>query len=178
MPQLAKRLLLPALIAVATAAFLASLWPVFEGSSTSVVQIGDEAPEFSLMAENGQPIQLKDFRGKFVILNFWATWCPPCVEEMPSLERFNDQFSRRGVVVLGVSVDEDRNAYQQFLRKAGVQFLTVRDPERKVSRLYGTFKYPETYFINREGKVVQKVIGPANWTDPQMIEYMNQLIGG
>ena len=178
MPRLSKRRLLPGLIALLTVAFIASLWPSFHASSGPVVQVGDEAPPFSLMSDAGQAIQLTDFRGKFVILNFWATWCPPCVEEMPSLERFHDRFAARGVVVLGVSVDEDRSAYQQFLQKTGVQFPTARDPERNVSRLYGTFKYPETYFIDRTGKVVQKVIGPANWTDQQMLDYMEQLLRG
>ncbi|HYM13599.1 MAG TPA: TlpA disulfide reductase family protein, partial [Bryobacterales bacterium] len=159
-----------------TIAFIVSLRPSFEDLTGPAVEVGDQAPEFSLMSESGQPIQLKDFHGKFLILNFWATWCPPCVEELPSLERFHSQFASRGVVVLGVSEDEDRAAYEQFLQKAGVQFQTVRDPNRKVSHLYGTFKYPETYFIDGNGKVVQKVIGPTNWTDPRMTGFMEQLL--
>jgi len=110
------------------------------------------------------------------VLNFWATWCPPCVEELPSLERFHDRFRSRGVVVLGVNEDDDLTVYRDFLRKQGVQFLTVRDPERKVSHRYGTFKYPETYFIDRSGKVVQKIVGPANWNDPEITSYMEQLL--
>ena len=163
--------MLPGLIAALTVAFLISIRPSFEGLSGPAVREGDEAPEFNLMSDTGQPIQLKDFHGKFVILNFWATWCPPCVEEMPSLARFSEQFASRGVVVLGVSVDQDREVYQKFLERAGVKFATARDPERKVSRLYGTFKFPETYFIDRSGKVVQKVIGKAEWTDPEMLRY-------
>ncbi len=169
---------MPGLIVLLTGAFIASLWPSFQGSGGAVVGVGDDAPEFNLTSDAGKPIQLSDFRGKFVILNFWASWCAPCVEEMPSLERFAEQFSPKGVVVLGVSVDEDRGAYQQFLRRVGVQFLTVRDPEKKTSRRYGTLKYPETYFIDPKGRVVQKVIGKADWTDPQILDYMEQLLKG
>ncbi|MBI3667991.1 MAG: TlpA family protein disulfide reductase [Acidobacteria bacterium] len=174
----AKRHLLPALIGLLTAGFLAVLWPSFQNAGGTGVAVGEEAPEFQLMSDAGQTIQLKDFKGKFIVVNFWATWCPPCVEEMPSLNRFHQRFASRGVVVLGVSVDDNPNAYQQFLKRAGVQFLTVRDPERKVSRQYGTFKYPETYFIDRQGKVIQKIIGMADWNDQQMIDYMEQLLRG
>jgi cytochrome c biogenesis protein CcmG/thiol:disulfide interchange protein DsbE len=176
MVRLSRQHLLPGLIGALTIAFLVSIWPSFRGAEGSVVQVGDNAPEFNLMSENGEPIQLKDFRGKFVVLNFWATWCPPCVEELPSLERFHDRFRSRGVVVLGVNEDDDRNVYRAFLQKQGVQFLTARDPERKVSHRYGTFKYPETYFIDRSGKVVQKIVGPANWNDPEITSYMEQLL--
>ena len=178
MPRLTREHLLPGLIAALTVAFLISIRPSFEGLSGPAVREGDEAPEFNLMSDRGQPIQLKDLRGKLVILNFWATWCQPCVEEIPSLARFSDQFASRGVVVLGVSVDEDRDVYQKFLERAGVKFLTARDPERKISRLYGTFKFPETYLIDRGGKVVQKVIGKAEWMDPEMLRYMEQLLQG
>jgi peroxiredoxin len=178
MPRPRKEHVLGGLIAVLTAGLLVTVEPSFRNAVGPAVEVGDEAPEFSLASDAGRTVELKEFRGRFVVLNFWATWCPPCVEEMPSLDRFHQQFSSRGVVVLGVSVDQDVNAYQQFLKKAGVTFLTLRDPERKVSRLYGTYKYPETYFIDRQGKIVQKIIGQADWTDPKMVDYMNRLIQG
>ena len=174
MPSLVRERLLPGLIAIVTAVFLYEIRPSFQGGAGPAVEVGDEAPDFSLMSDQGQTIQLRDFRGKLVVLNFWATWCPPCIEELPSLNRFHQRFASRGVVVLGVSVDENPRAYQDFLRKAGVQFLTVRDPDRKVSHLYGTFKYPETYLIDRQGKVVQKVVSNADWMDPQMLDYVEQ----
>ena len=178
MPRLNKDHVLPGLIAILTVAFLISIRPSFEGLSGPAVQEGDEAPEFNLTSDQGQAIQLKGLRGKLVILNFWATWCQPCVEEIPSLGRLSEQFASRGVVVLGVSVDQDREVYKRFLDRAGVRFLTARDPERKISRLYGTFKFPETYLIDRSGKVVQKVIGKAEWMDPEMLRYMEQLLQG
>ena len=178
MALIRKQHVLPGLIGLLTAAFLLTLRPSFQDAGGAGVAVGDEAPEFHLMSETGQPIQLKDFRGQFVVLNFWATWCPPCVDEMPSLNRFHQRFASRGVVVLGVSVDDNFHAYQQFLKKAGVEFLTVRDPERKVSRQYGTFKYPETYFIDRQGKVAHKFIGPKDWNDPEILDFMDQLLRG
>jgi cytochrome c biogenesis protein CcmG/thiol:disulfide interchange protein DsbE len=178
MARLGKPHVLPALIIALTAALLATLWPVFRDITGPAVRVGDEAPEFDLMSDTGRTIQLKDFQGKFLILNFWATWCPPCVDELPSLNRFSQRFAGQNVVVLGVSVDEDAAAYQKFLKDAGVQFPTVRDPARKVSRLYGTFKYPESYFIDRQGKVVQKIVGPADWDNPELVGFMQQLLRG
>jgi len=167
---------IPGLIVVLTAAFIGSLWPSFQGLTGAGVEVGDDAPDFDLVSDAGQPLRLADFRGKFLVVNFWATWCPPCLEELPSLNRFHDQLAGRGVVVLGVSVDEDAGAYQNFLKKAGLRFLTARDPTRKVSHRYGTFKYPETYFIDRQGKIVQKIINARDWTDPQMIADVEQLL--
>lgn len=173
---LGREQVIPGGIAVLTVAFVASLWPSFQNLTGAGVEVGDDAPDFSLMSDRGQTIQLKDFRGKFLVLNFWATWCPPCLEELPSLNRFHEQFAQRGVVVLGISVDEDADTYREFLKKAGVQFLTARDPEKKVSRSYGTFKYPETYFIDKQGKIVQKIVGARDWTDPQLIADVGQLL--
>ena len=110
------------------------------------------------------------------MLNFWATWCPPCVEETPSLSEFARQFAPKGVVVLGVSVDKDEKAYRAFLEQHRPAFLTSRDAEAKINADYGTFKYPETYIIDSRGKVVQKIIGPANWADEKMISYVNSLL--
>jgi peroxiredoxin len=168
--------LIPGAIAVLTMAFIASLYPSFQNLTGTGVEVGEEAPEFSLMSDAGRPVQLGDFRGKFLVLNFWATWCPPCLEELPSLNRFHEQFSGKGVVVLGVSVDEDESTYREFLKKAGVGFLTARDASRKTPRTYGTFKYPETYFVDRQGKIVGKIIGARDWTDPQMVADVEQLL--
>src|SRR5881628_941215 len=101
MPRLSREYLLPGLIAVLTVAFIASLWPSFSGITGPAVAVGDDAPDFALISDAGKPIRLKDFRGRLVVLNFWATWCPPCVEELPSLDRFYQRFASRDVVVLG-----------------------------------------------------------------------------
>lgn len=142
----------------------------------NTVGVGDKAPDFSIRTDSGQTISRSDFGGRLLVLNFWATWCPPCIQEMPLLDQFQKKLKDSGVVVLGVSVDEDEAAYRRFLDRAGVSFLTARDPEYLISGKFGTYRYPETYVINRDGKVVQKIVGEAEWTDEQMLSYIKSLL--
>ena len=138
--------------------------------------LGELAPNFTLAKDNGQAVNLTDFKGKIVVLNFWATWCEPCVEEVPSLNHLADRYAGKGVVVLGVSVDEDPDAYRSFLVKHQISFLTLRNPSRTISEQYGTFKLPESYIIGRDGRLLQKVIGGTDWTDQQMLSYFDGLV--
>ncbi len=141
------------------------------GSHPSLV--GNTAPDFTVQ-DADRKVTLHDLRGKVVVLNFWATWCPPCVEEMPSLVKLQSNLKDR-VVVLAVSVDDDERSYRTFLKKNNVDLLTVRDPQQKSNELYGTFKFPETYIIDRQGVVQRKFIGPVDWTRPDVVEYLNKL---
>ena len=104
------------------------------------VRPGDRAPGFELADDGGIGVSLGDYAGKVVLLNFWATWCAPCVREIPSLNRLYERFADKGFVVLAVSVDEDGEQYRQFLTNAAVSFPTARDPQREVSSRYGTAK--------------------------------------
>ncbi len=140
------------------------------------VRVGDRAPGFELSDDQGLGVSLDDYDGKVVLLNFWATWCPPCIQEMPSLNRTYERFREDGLVVLGVSVDEDADEYSRFLRNAGVTFPTVRDPERRVSTRYGTMKYPESYLISRSGRVLRKYIGPEDWGRPEIANYLRSVL--
>lgn len=135
--------------------------------------IGDLAPDFSLQ-DSDRKVALSQFRGQVLVLNFWATWCPPCIEELPSLMDLQQRERDKGVVVLGVSIDEDGDAYHRFLKQNGVNFLTIRDPEQKVSSIYGTTGWPETYIIDRQGIVRRKIVGPANWNSQELIEFLNK----
>src|ERR1044071_7315757 len=117
-----------------------------------ITTVGDSAPDFSIKTDNGQTISVPGFGGKLLVLNFWATWCPPCVEETPSLSRFAVQMAPAGVVVLAISVDKDEKVYREFLARHRPAFLTARDPEAKINADYGTFKYPDTYVIGVDGK--------------------------
>jgi cytochrome c biogenesis protein CcmG, thiol:disulfide interchange protein DsbE len=141
-----------------------------------IVNVGDKAPSFSIMTTNGKTITAADFGGKVLVLNFWATWCPPCVEEMPSLNELARRFEGKGLVVLGVSVDKDENAYRQFLTRMKIAFPTARDPEQKINQEYGTVQYPETYIIDAQGKVVDKIISAVNWTDDKMVNHVQSLL--
>jgi len=153
------------LLAVITAA-------CFHGSRPQ--RIGQAAPAF-ILQDSDHKIALDQFRGDVVVLNFWATWCPPCDQELPSLMSMQDRTRARGVVVLGVSIDVDGEAYHRFLKQRGVNFLTVRDPDRTVPDLYGTHGWPETYIIDRRGIVRRKVVGPIDWDAADVIEFLNRL---
>jgi cytochrome c biogenesis protein CcmG, thiol:disulfide interchange protein DsbE len=149
---------------------------VYSALDERIVVAGDRAPGFSVETDGGRTITPKDFGGRLLVLNFWATWCPPCVEEMPSLDSFQRELAQDGVVVLGISVDRAEGPYKQFLQRTRVSFQTVRDPEAGISSKYGTYRYPETYIINAEGKVVQKIIGPTDWMDPAMLNQVRSLL--
>lgn len=135
---------------------------------------GKPAPDFTFTLD-GKPMRLADLRGKVVVLNFWATWCPPCIEEMPSLNRLHAQMAPQGVFVFGVSVDDDHAAYKKFLTDHQIRFPTWRDPAKKVNAEYGTFMYPETYIIARDGKIARKIIGPQDWGSAELTAYIRDL---
>jgi cytochrome c biogenesis protein CcmG, thiol:disulfide interchange protein DsbE len=137
-------------------------------------RIGSVAPDFTLQ-DTDRKISLSQLRGKVVVLNFWATWCPPCVEEMPSLVQMQQRMKNKNVSVLAVSVDVDENAYRKFLKDYKVDLLTVRDPDQKSNNLYGTFKFPETYVIDRNGVMRRKFIGPVDWSQPEIVEFLSKL---
>ena len=140
------------------------------------VSEGDRAPGFIVSDDQGVGVGLDDYGGKVVLLNFWATWCPPCVQEMPSLDAIYRELRDRGFVVLGISVDEDADQYRAFLDSSGVSFPTARDPERTVSVRYGTMKYPESYLISREGRVLRKYVGPEDWGRPEIANYLRSVL--
>jgi peroxiredoxin len=147
---------------------------IYSGIHERVVSAGDTAPSFTIRADNGRTVSLPDFGGKVLVLNFWATWCPPCVQETPSLSRFAEEFGGKGVVVLGVSVDRDPAAYRAFLDKFHPAFLTARDS--RLHEDFGTYMYPETYIIDARGKVLQKLAEPADWMDPKITGYISSLL--
>ncbi len=136
--------------------------------------VGETTPAFELTDMDGRRVQLSEYRGKVVVLNFWATWCPPCVEEMPSLNRFQETFGPRGVVVLAVSVDDDEQALRRFVSDYRLKMTILRDPGRRVSARYQTYKYPESYILDRRGRLVQKIVGPADWNDPSMLTFFQK----
>jgi cytochrome c biogenesis protein CcmG/thiol:disulfide interchange protein DsbE len=137
--------------------------------------VGRPAPDFTVR-DSDRSVTLSQLRGKTVVLNFWATWCPPCVEEMPSLIAMQTRLKDK-VVVLAVSTDEDEKAYQEFLVKHGLTptLMTVRDGAQTSSALYGTYRYPETFVIDGSGVLRRKFIGPVDWTKPEIVEYLSRL---
>jgi len=144
--------------------------------------IGKAAPDFTI-DDSEHTVTLSRLRGHIVVLNFWATWCPPCVEEMPSLVQLQKMMLPKGVIVLAVSVDDDVDEYHKFLKEHGIDLLTVRDPGERtdqgvtapVASRYGTFKFPETYIIDREGTIQRKFIGPIDWSQAEIVEYLSRM---
>jgi cytochrome c biogenesis protein CcmG/thiol:disulfide interchange protein DsbE len=163
-----------AVLAAAAALILAFAWPSYRQGEASLA--GKAAQDFA-MDLSGKPAHLSDLRGKVVVLNFWATWCPPCVEETPTLNRLQQQINARGGVVLGVSIDEDQAAYQGFLKSQNIIFATYRDPSAKIAKEYGTSIYPETYVIDRHGRIARKFIGLQKWDSPDMLAYFDAILG-
>jgi cytochrome c biogenesis protein CcmG, thiol:disulfide interchange protein DsbE len=148
--------------------------PHYRQGESSVA--GKTAQDIPLKIDN-KPGKLSDLRGKVVVLNFWATWCPPCVEETPSLVELQKRIAARNGVVLGVSIDEDGAAYQKFIVDHGINFPTSWDPSKRSALDYGTVMYPETYIIDRKGKIARKIIGPQDWNSADMTAYFDDLLG-
>jgi cytochrome c biogenesis protein CcmG, thiol:disulfide interchange protein DsbE len=144
----------------------------YSGSRPS--HIGKTAPDFTLQ-DTDHKVTLSQFRGQVVVLNFWATWCPPCVEELPSLINMQGRMREKGVTVLSVSIDVDADTYHRFIKQHQVNLLTIRDPEQKSSALYGTFGWPETYIIDRDGVVRRKLVGPVDWNSTEITEFLARL---
>ncbi len=136
-------------------------------------RIGSAAPQFTI-TDSQRTVSLNQFQGKPVVLNFWATWCPPCIQEMPSLVQLQKQLGDK-VTIIAVSEDEDDNAYKQFVRDHNIDLLTVRDTRQKTNGLYGTTGFPETFVIDRTGKIVRKFIGPQEWTSPEIVDYLKKM---
>jgi peroxiredoxin len=137
-------------------------------------RIGSTAPDFTVQDAQTR-VTLSQLHGQVVVLNFWATWCAPCVEEVPSLVEMQRRLKSKGVTVVAVSVDVDDSAYRQFVRDHGVSLLTVRDPDQKSNALYGSFKFPETYIIDRNGVMRRKFIGAVDWTTPEITDFLSKL---
>jgi peroxiredoxin len=135
------------------------------------------APDFSVADVAGKTVSLSALRGRVVLVNVWATWCPPCREEMPSMERLYRQLAGPDFELLAVSEDEGGiETVRRFARDMGVTFPVLYDPERQVGTRYGVWGYPETFIVDRAGYVVERVIGPRNWDTPEQAEALRALM--
>jgi len=143
---------------------------VLFGSSEPIaapVDTGASAPGFRLpeLGTEGE-LSLAELRGKVVFLNFWATWCKPCEDEMPAMERLYQRFRADGLEMLAVSVDVGDEEVLAFRERLGLSFRILHDPDREVTSRYQSFRFPETYLIDAEGVVVGRFIGPRDWDSP------------
>jgi len=174
----ARRALVWAALALGVGILLLFALPSYRQGEASIA--GKTADDFALTID-GKPQRLSDYRGKVVVLNFWASWCPPCVEEAPALNRLQRRIEPLGGTILGVSIDEDPAAYKKFLKDFGIVFPTWRDPnvqdnKSKIALGYGTSLIPETYVIDRHGKIARKLVSAQQWDSPEMLAYFDAIL--
>lgn len=131
-----------------------------EVETTTLIQVGDEAPDFTVNMLDGRTIKLSELRGKVVMVCFWATWCPPCRQELAHLqEGVIDQFAGKEFVVLPISRGEGRDVVEKFITDNGYKFAVGLDPDQSIYRLYATNFIPRTFIVGKDGKVVYRVAG-------------------
>jgi peroxiredoxin len=173
----AKKNIVVVILIAAVGLFLLFLFAKEGSRGIKIIHEGDRAPEFRLQALDGRAVSLADFRGKVVMVHFWATWCPPCVEEMPTIEQLYRSSGSTDFEILAVSVDEGgAGAVAEFMKRNGLSLPALLDPGRSVAGLYGTFKFPETYIVDGRGIVKFKAIGPRDWTAPANMNVIRRLI--
>ncbi len=135
------------------------------------------APDFTLQDLKGNDISLSSLQGKFVFLNFWATWCPPCRAEMPSMETLHNKYKRKDFTILAVNLRESGTTVQTFLKENDYSFPVVLDPNGQVgSGLYGVSGIPTTYFIGKDGQIIARLVGTREWDTREIYDIIDQLV--
>jgi peroxiredoxin len=140
------------------------------------IAVGEPVPDFTLPDLQGNPVTLSKLRGKVVLLNFWATWCPPCRAEFPSMERLNEVYGGRNFVMLAVNVEQDADLVRDFIKKNKHTFQVLLDPEAEVQALYGVYRFPETFLIDKQGRAVERAIGARDWSAVDFLKKVDGLL--
>ena len=173
-----KSIILVGVIAVALGIY--SLYQL-QGKSDSpatqpLVVVGRPAPDFALPGLDGKIVRLSDFKGKVVFLNIWATWCSPCREEMPSMEKLYQQMKGQPFEILAVSIDIlGAKAVAPFMSELNLTFPALLDPQGSVRQLYGATGVPETFIVDKNGIIAVKVIGARNWASADAVKTFQEL---
>jgi len=128
-------------------------------SEPKVAQVGGIAPDFKLQSLDGQSVSLSDFKGKPVLINFWASWCGPCAYEMPYLQEVHEGWSEKGVVLLAINVGESSSTVEKFMQKHNLSFSALLDTKKVVTQRYNIVAFPTTFFIDKDGVIREKIIG-------------------
>lgn len=138
---------------------------------------GTVSPDFELARlDTSEASSLADYRGRVVLVNFWATWCKPCEDEMPAMERLYRELAPDGFELLALSVDKDPSEVAVFRDRMGITFPILLDTDEAVSRLYQTTGYPESLLVDREGRLVERYVGPREWDDRLYVERIRALL--
>ncbi|HET9961665.1 MAG TPA: TlpA disulfide reductase family protein [Nitrospiraceae bacterium] len=170
-----KVLVISAAIVILGVMFLV-VW--FQSSKYEPLAVGRQAPDFVLTDLNDKPYRLSDFRGKVVFLNFWATWCKPCKEEMPSMEILYKNFEKDGLVILAVSIDRVTTTkdISPFVKALNLTFPVLVDSWGKTDKPYKRMGVPETFLVDQQGVIREIVIGPRDWTRLDSLKVLMQLL--
>ena len=139
-------------------------------------EAGVEAPDFELEYLDGERRSLHSFRGKVVFLNFWATWCPPCRAEMPSMQKLQDRYAGDDMTVLAVDLQESRAAVEKFVDEYELAFAIPLDTDGRVGALYGVHSIPTTYIIGRDGMVIAGAVGGRDWSTEEVFLFFDELV--
>lgn len=147
-------------------------------NSVDIVQAKEvvPAPEVALEKLEGGKTSLKDYRGKWVFINFWATWCLPCIKEMPAMEGFYNKFKKHNLVMLAVSIDKKKELVEKFVKKHNLTFEIFIDSKTKAAKQFGVRGIPATFVLNPQGDIVSQASGPREWMDPTIIDYFEKLM--
>jgi peroxiredoxin len=140
------------------------------------IVVGQVVPDFTLKDMEGNAVTLSQYRGKVIFLNFWATWCPPCREEMPAMERLNTVFQGKDFVMLAVNVEKDIETVRAFLAQSPHSFSVLLDQQATVQNLYGVFRFPETFLIDKEGRLVERFLGARDWSSVEFMKRISTLV--
>ncbi len=168
----------PGAWALTVAVTIAALAALYAGSTIPPpVGRGVPAPDFSLPSLTGNRIvDLDSLRGKVVLLNFWATWCKPCEDEMPAMERLHRTLSGSGFELVAISVDDDRALVEKFAERLGLTFPILLDPRQEAAKAYQTFRFPESLLVGRDGVVVERYIGTKDWDAAAYVARIRRLL--
>jgi peroxiredoxin len=148
-----------------------------EFSNQVAIENNIQAPDFSFPGLDGNKISLGDQKGKIVLVNIWATWCPPCVEEMPSMEKLYQKFKGENFEILAVSIDETgQKAVAPFMKKTRLTFPALIDAEGTIKSTYKITGVPESFIIDKQGFLINKIVGPVDWATPKVFRYFGELI--
>lgn len=134
------------------------------------------SPDFTLPNLGGEKVSLKDFRGKLLLLNFWASWCAPCREEMPAMERLYQKYRDHGFVIVGVNLKDDKKSALSFVKELKITFPIAFDPKGEVGLIYGAWGLPATYLIDANGIALARAWGPADWYSPGARDLIEALL--
>lgn len=148
---------------------------VFSAEKPRLLEEPIPAPSFTLQDIDGNTHRLEDYRGQVVVVNFWATWCPPCREEMPSMERAWSELQKHNIAMLAINVGEDVDTIFTFTGNYPVTFPLLMDRDSKVINEWPVRGLPTTYVLDKQGRIVYQVIGGREWDSPEMIEMLIEL---